>query len=199
MTLGARRIWLSAAALAFVLASVKLHHYVKVEMVPYGNLDRVSEDVGLAGGLAVGDQAPDFNATDIGGREFALPVGGRRPVLLDFWASWCVPCLRAMPALERVNKDFADRGVDVLAVNLGEDPEVVRKFVDQQEHKFRVVSDPESRVGSLFGVRALPTQVVVGPDGRIEWIRVGYSSSAEDELRAVLERLVGRVGQGEVR
>ena len=159
----------------------------------------MSEDARLPGGLAVGAQAPHFNATDLAGREFALPVGGRRPVLLDFLASWCVPCLHAMPALERVNKDYADRGVDVLAVNLGENPEVVREFVDQQKHKFRVVSDPESRVGSLFGVRALPTQVVVGPDGIIEWIRVGYSSGAEDELRAVLERLLGRVGQGEVR
>jgi len=199
MTLEARRLWLPAAALAFVLASVKLHHYVKVEMVPYGNLDTASEDAGLAGGLAVAAQAPHFTAADLGGRQFALPAGGRRPVLLDFWASWCVPCLRAMPALERVNEDFADRGVDVLAVNLGEDPEVVRKFVDEQGHTFRVVPDPQSRVGSLFGVRALPTRVVVGPDGRIEWIRVGYSSGAEDDLRAVLERLAGPGGQGEVR
>ncbi|MDE0101397.1 MAG: TlpA disulfide reductase family protein [Bryobacterales bacterium] len=104
-----------------------------------------------------------------------------------------------MPALERVNEDFADRGVDILAVNLGEDPDVVRKFVEEQGHTFCVVPDPESRVGSLFGVRSLPTQVVVGPGSRIEWIRVGYSSRAEDELRAVVERLVGPGGQGEVR
>ena len=88
-------------------------------------------------------------------------------VAADFWATWCGPCLMAMPALQEVYDDFEGRGVEFLAVNFGEDPERARRFIERKNYTFRVVLDPDQAIGKRFGVSAIPVLVVVGVDGRM--------------------------------
>ena len=114
---------------------------------------------------------------------------GHKGVVLDFWATWCGPCLRAMPDLEEVHREFAERGVVVVALNLGEDPERARSFIKRQGYTFRVGADQDRAIAERFGVRAIPTLVVVGTDGRIAWTRVGYEPNEARELRALLDQL----------
>jgi len=177
-------IW-GAAGILFALASLKIHHEVKVEMARRGLAasDRI-------GDLRVGSEAPDFSATDLQGRPVVLSeLSGSKAVVVDFWATWCAPCLESMPALQQVQEEFQERQVEIVAVNLGEDPENVRSFVERHEYTFRVVTDEDRAIGSRFGIGAIPAQVVVDTNGHLAWIQVGYDSGKESELRQLLEQL----------
>ncbi|MDE0108211.1 MAG: TlpA disulfide reductase family protein [Bryobacterales bacterium] len=177
-------LW-GAAGILFALASLKIHHEVKVEMEHRGLAasDRI-------GDLRVGSEAPDFSATDLKGRPVVLSeLRGRKAVVVDFWATWCAPCLESMPALQQVQEEFKERQVEIVAVNLGEDPGTVRGFVERHQYTFRVVADEDRAIGSRFGVAAIPAQVVVDANGLLAWVQVGYDSGKEGELRQLLEKL----------
>jgi len=174
-------VWVFLGIL-FALGSLWIHYQIKVEMPRGGSPD--------PGQFQVGNEAPDFSAPDLRGREVVLSeLQGHKVVVLDFWATWCGPCLRAMPDLEEVHREFAERGVVVVALNLGEDPERARSFIKRQGYTFRVVADQDRAIAERFGVRAIPTLVVVGTDGRIAWTRVGYEPNEARELRALLDQL----------
>ena len=176
-------IWIFG--ILFAMGSLAIHHQVKVEGTGGGS--PASDQLG---DLREGSEAPDFAATDLTGRPVVLSdFRGRKVVVLDFWATWCGPCLLAMPGLQEVHEEFGGRGVEILAVNLGEDPEQVREFLDQNGYTFPVVADPDFTIGGLFGVRGIPAQVVVNREGLVESIQVGYGPGMENDLRQLLEPL----------
>jgi peroxiredoxin len=93
-----------------------------------------------------------------------------------------------MPSLQALHDDLKDRGLEILGVNLGEDREQVQAFVQRKAYTFRVALDPEEAIGAKFGVRAIPTLVVVDKRGAVRWIHVG-AAAGEDELKKLLDRL----------
>ena len=177
-------VWIFVGIL-FAMGSAAIHYQVKVEGIGGG-----SPASGQLGDLREGSEAPDFAATDMQGREIVLSeFRGRKVVVLDFWATWCGPCLLAMPGLQEVHEEFGGRGVEILAVNLGEDPEQVQEFLDRKGYTFPVVADEYFAIGGLFGVTGIPAQVVVNRDGLVESIQVGFGPGMEDDLGQLLERL----------
>ena len=176
----------SLAAVAFTVASIWIHYEVKVNMVGRGHSgsDRL-------GGVEVGNESPDFSSIDIEGKPVVLSdFRGRRAVILDFWATWCAPCVQSMPALQKVSDEFDESGLEVIAVNLGEGLDRIERFMDRNSFTFRVVADTGQEIGKSFGVAAIPSQVVIDADGIVRWVQVGYSASKEGELRELLEGLV---------
>lgn len=185
MRLDRRKIIQVLAGILFALATIKIHYVVKVEMERSG-----SGDTGQLENVQIGSESPDFSATDLQGRKVTLSeFRDHKMVVVDFWATWCAPCVTAMPTLQEVHDKFKSREVEVLAVNLGEDPDLVRRFVERKNYTFRVVADQKRVIGNRFGVRGIPALVVINPDGRIGWTRVGYNPDRADELRQVLEHL----------
>lgn len=168
--------------LLFAIFSLWIHHQVKVVWAD-------GDTPAQTGDLEVGDTAPDFSAVDLQDRTVQLADYRDRVVVLDFWATWCGPCLIAMPDLQQVHEDFAPHGVEILAINQGEDRDRIARFIQRHAYTFRVVRDEASAIGALFGIRGLPAQLVIGTDGRIEWIHLGYSTEAAQTLRQHLERL----------
>lgn len=190
MTANARKAVTVLAGTAFAVGTVAIHYQVKVVMAPSGGAA-----VDRAGNVAVGDEAPEFSTTDLIGSRVVLSEA-RGAVVLDFWATWCGPCLVSMPDLQEVYNEYDGRGVEILAVNLGEDPGLIQEYLERHKYTFRVVADEDQAIGNLFGIRAIPTMVVIGPDRRVEWIRVGASPSTDKALRRVLDRLVDDVPAG---
>ena len=177
-------IWIFVGVL-FAMGSLAIHHQVKMEGVGGG-----SAMAGRLRNLEVGSESPDFSATDLQGRPITLSeLLDSKVVVLDFWAIWCGPCLMALPGLQEIHEEFSGQGVEILAVNLGEDPEQIQAFLDENGYTFPVVADQDLTIGGLFGVGGIPAQVVVNRDGRVESIQVGYFPGIKESLRQLLERL----------
>lgn len=137
---------------------------------------------------ATGAPAPEFSVTTLDGAQLGLADLKGQVVLLDFWATWCPPCVASLPALGRLHEQFADRGFSVLGVN--QEPEAVarvRGFVTARDLRFPVVVDP-GEISEMYGVHTLPTSFLVDQDGVIRGAWRGLVS--ESRLEAAIEALL---------
>jgi len=131
--------------------------------------------------------APDFTLEDLSGNLFSLSTMRGRAVLLDFWASWCGPCRAEMPVLERLHRQFAERGLLVVGVNVNEPRETAARFIEQHGYTFTVLLDRRLEASMLYDARALPTLVLVDAEGNVR--AYGQGTRSEAELRADLRRV----------
>ena len=123
--------------------------------------------------------APDFQLPFVDGGEMQLSALRGQPLVINFWATWCPPCRAEMPALERVQQQYASDGLIVLGVDQGETAEVVTRFArGTVKTTFPLVLDGQLQVGTLYGVRALPTTFFVDREGRIRSIKIGALDTA---------------------
>jgi thiol-disulfide isomerase/thioredoxin len=130
--------------------------------------------------------APDFQLETLNGEEVSLSDLRGKPVLLNFWATWCGPCRLEMPLLQEIYEDpgWSERGLVIIAVNLKESGATVQKFVEENNYSFAVLLDISGRVGTLYNTRYIPTTYFIDKDGIIKDIRVGaFQSRAEIEQK----------------
>lgn len=121
-----------------------------------------------------GETAPDFTLALLDGGSLTLSEKrGKEIVILDFWATWCGPCRIAMPVLSEVSKEFADKNVRLYGVNLEEDPETIRAYLDKQGLDVTVALDTDHSVAALYKVSGIPQTVIVGLDGKVAEVHVG--------------------------
>ncbi|MBK9384300.1 MAG: redoxin domain-containing protein [Planctomycetes bacterium] len=104
-------------------------------------------------------------------------------LLLEFWGTWCAPCVRAMPRIQQLHERYAERGVTVLALSY-ETPEVLEPFLKKHRYTFQSGSDPEKQVIEAYGISGWPTSVVIDAEGKV--FHVGTPYDAEHVLRAAL-------------
>lgn len=128
--------------------------------------------------LAVGDEAPDFEAELAGGGTFKLSDADGKVVLLNFWATWCGPCCEEMPAFERLYKEYDADEVQILAVNVAEPKSDLDRFIEDNGYTFPIAYDEEGIItADLYPTEGIPYTVVIGKDGTITETFVGASSA----------------------
>ncbi len=93
-------------------------------------------------------------------------------LFLNFWATWCLPCLEEMPAMTTLYQKFSDQGLAMVAIS-NEDPEVVRSFLEEHPYPFKILLDPEDTLSLRLEVVALPTTYIVDRQGRIALQQLG--------------------------
>ncbi|GAB4325331.1 MAG: hypothetical protein Kow0059_21350 [Candidatus Sumerlaeia bacterium] len=121
-----------------------------------------------------GKAAPDFTLPLLDGGRFRLSDHkGKKIVVLDFWASWCQPCVASMPAYVAATDEFKDRGVVFYAVNFRQDKRAIERFLTQQNIQPHVVLDADGKVSAQFGAPPIPLTVIVGKDGLIKRVHTG--------------------------
>ncbi len=135
-------------------------------------------------GQGEGAPAPDFTLPLLGdGRSFSLASQRGKVVVLDFWATWCPPCVKGLPTMSKVTGEYADRGVVFVAVDLQEDADHVAEFMKSKGWSFTVALDGDGEVSDLFGVSGIPHSVIIDKKGVVRHVHVGFGDAAEAEAR----------------
>lgn len=110
--------------------------------------------------------APDFRLSGLDGNITLSDYRGQY-VLINFWATWCPPCIREMPTLHAYQQAHESDGFTLLAVNVGEDEATARAFIESNNFRFPVALDVNSSVFARYGGDSLPTSFLIGPDGKL--------------------------------
>jgi len=135
--------------------------------------------------------APAFTLPLLGGGEFSPAQHQGKVVVLDFWATWCGPCIRGLPTVTKVTSEYAPKGVAFAAVNLQEQAEKVSEFMANKGWDFAVALDGDGSVADKFGVSAIPHSVIIDKKGVIRHVHVGFDPATyEEELRKELDALL---------
>ncbi|MEO2031574.1 MAG: TlpA disulfide reductase family protein [Planctomycetaceae bacterium] len=143
-----------------------------------------------AGSELIGHLAPDFELPQLDGKTFRLSEHAGRIVILDFWATWCGPCVAALPDYVDATKHFDESELVFVAVNLEESPQQIRAFLKEHELNVRVAVDGSSEVAAQYNVNGIPHSLVISPEGTIEYVHVGYDPDAGSEIQRVAEAIL---------
>jgi len=140
----------------------------------------------------VGMPAPEITTTLVDGTAFKLSQHRGKVVILDFWATWCGPCVEAMPVIADVAASMADSGVVLYAVNVGEKPKEIKEFLERLKMTLPVVMDEDGKAADAYHTEAIPQTVLIGKDGRVEVVHIGFAGLDEfkQDLNEQLKRLV---------
>ncbi len=155
----------------------------------------------LAAGVVADEirvKAPNFRATDLNGEAIVLEdLLGQGPLLIDFWATWCKPCIKELPYIQKMDHELAERGLKVLAVTI-DSPKTqsrVKPFVKGKKYDFTVVLDPTQDVfRKMQGKGSVPYVVVLDSEGYIRYRHTGYRPGDEKELEKVVLELMDEAG-----
>ena len=132
--------------------------------------------------LKIGDPPPTFALPDLDGRTVTVPADLRgKAVIVHFWADWCPFCLEEMPALESLYRQYRDKGLVIVAVNVGQSAAAARAYTQRVGISYPVVLDGESRTAKQYGVLGLPRTFFLDRKGLIKYKLLGEASA--DTLR----------------
>ena len=137
----------------------------------------------------IGKPAPDFTLQSIDGKTVKLSELKGNVLVLDFWATWCGPCVKSLPHLNEVahDKPLAEKGLKVYAVNCGDTKAKVEKFLDNHKLQLNVLLDSNDAMQKDYLVNGIPATVIVGRDGAIKKVLIGFEpGQTEKELGAAI-------------
>jgi thiol-disulfide isomerase/thioredoxin len=133
-----------------------------------------------------GKPAPAFSLSGLDGKEVSAQNLKGSVYVLDFWATWCGPCVVSLPHLEAIYKDLKPQGVKFFAVNEAEEKDVVQKFVNDTKLAIPVLLDSNGRVYDTYdSAGGLPFTVIVGKDGTV--LKAGIFTADEDQIRPIIQ------------
>jgi peroxiredoxin len=133
--------------------------------------------------------APDFTLQDVDGKTWQLSELRGRPVIVNFWATWCPPCREEMPSMQRAWEQLQAEGVVLLAINVGESADTVFQFTANYPVDFPLLLDLDSAVLNQWPVQGLPATFVVDPQGRIAYRAIGGREWDDPRLLAPVLQL----------
>jgi thiol-disulfide isomerase/thioredoxin len=176
---------MTARHFSFLVAAVVV---ALVVVVGLQLLDREPEPSGDPGaGPFPGNPAPDFTLEDLDGNEVSLTSLRGKAVYLNFWATWCPPCVKEMPSVQEVYDKYGDR-VAIYAVNVGESRAVVSEFLEENGYTLAVLLDEDKVVAHRYLVRGIPTNIFIDPRGVIVERVTGAMTTSQME-RAIEDAL----------
>ena len=116
---------------------------------------------------------------------------GGQVVLLDFWASWCVPCRYSFPWMQEMQQHYRDDGLVVIAVNLDNDEAAAKRFLDENPVDFRIVFDRDRQLARKYRVAGMPSSLLIGRDGQVISRQAGFRVKLQDRYEHELAAALG--------
>jgi len=129
----------------------------------------------------VGAAAPDFTLRTLSGSNMRLQEQRGQVVLVNFWATWCGPCRKEMPHLNRIADKYRASGLVMLGVNVDDDVRNAAEVATKLGVKFPVLLDTDKKVSRLYDLNAMPSTLVIDRNGRVRFLHRGYQDGYEDQ------------------
>lgn len=139
-----------------------------------------------------GKSAPAFSTQDIDGKEITLSDYRGKVVLLDFWASWCMPCREEFPFLVKFYRKHQKEDFIILAVNIDDKEENMRSFLTKNHatNVFPVIFDREKSIPPMYELESMPTSIFIDKKGIIRFTHTGFNDTRKDEFQEELQTLL---------
>jgi peroxiredoxin len=134
--------------------------------------------------------AKTFKLPLLAGGDFDLAQEKGKVIVLDFWATWCGPCIKSLPDMIDQMSAFDAKKVRFIGVNQAEAKEQVKTFLETRGWKMEVVLDSNQRVGQSFGVEGIPHTVIIGPDGKVAYVKTGYEPDGAKKIAEMVNKLL---------
>ena len=133
--------------------------------------------------------APDLKLPTIDGTVQLSALKGE-VVYLDFWASWCLPCKKSFPWMERMQQRYGEQGFKIVAVNLDKDKALADEFLKQNDVSFTVAFDASGSSASKYKLRGMPSSYLIGRDGKVHASHIGFRDKDKDKLEQAIKTLL---------
>jgi thiol-disulfide isomerase/thioredoxin len=159
------------------------------QLLPPGSTANVESENGPE--IMKGKKAPAIKTQLVDGKKFELSDHKGKVVILDFWASWCGPCVKGLPIMKKVCSSFDQEKVKLVAVNQGENKKTINKFLKNKNlTELTVAIDKSSSVGNSFMVKGIPQTVVIDQDGIVRFVHVGFGPDSGSQLKNEITELL---------
>jgi len=138
----------------------------------------------------IGNSAPDFSLKDLKGRNVSLSSFSGKPVLLNFWASWCPYCRKERTHLDALHKDYSDKNLVIISVSIDRSLETLKTFMEKNSAPFVILYDGQGRVASTFHVSGLPTSFLIDRNGIIKQKFTGFREWDSASSRNIIDTFI---------
>lgn len=138
--------------------------------------------------LKIGDEAPNFTLVDMQGDKHSLEEYKGQGVFLNFWGTWCKPCEREFPIIDRYYNEYKEKDIQVLAINIAESDFVVQNYIDRKGLTFPIFFDKNKSVMEAYNINPLPTTILINSEGKIEKIITGEMK--EQDIKSYMELIL---------
>jgi peroxiredoxin len=150
----------------------------------------ISATVTASLATTVGEKAPDFRLPRLTGEEVALASFQGKVTLVNFWASWCVPCRDELPALQKIYDKYRDRPFEIVGINLDKQRKNAHTSVERYGLNFTVLHDPNSTVIRRYQGKAMPCSYLIDQNGVIREVFNGFSTKKQARMETAIEQLL---------
>ncbi|MBV9960524.1 MAG: TlpA family protein disulfide reductase [Acidobacteria bacterium] len=142
----------------------------------------------------IGQEMPAFSVRTLDGAQVSLADLKGKVVLINFWATWCPPCLTEMPRLEKeVWQKFKSDEFALVAVAREQTEDEIREFLQDKKYTFPMASDPEREIYKMFASEGIPRSYVVSPEGKILFQSVGYEEREFDQMKELIKKELKKI------
>jgi peroxiredoxin len=145
---------------------------------------------GAAAATAVGANAPDFTLRTLNGPNMRLQEQRGKVVLVNFWATWCGPCRKEMPHLNRIASKYKSAGLVMMGVNVDDDVRKAAEVAEKLNVNFPVLLDTDKTVSKLYDLNAMPSTMVIDRSGKVRFLHRGYQDGYEDTYDQQIRELL---------
>lgn len=180
-----KKILLPALLLSLVLIGL----YISLVLFKEPPTNRQNEATAPLTRLEHEIAAPDFKLADLDGETHSLASYQGKPLIINFWATWCPPCRAELPSMNRAWQKIKGEGINMIAVNVGESEDTVFAFMGQYPIDFTVLLDETGEIINQWPIKGLPTTFVLNKEGKLVYRAIGGRAWDSDELLNMVRQL----------
>ncbi|MRW86436.1 redoxin domain-containing protein [Pseudoduganella sp. FT26W] len=142
--------------------------------------------------LEKGAPAPQFDLPGVDGAIKLAKLQGK-VVYVDFWASWCGPCRQSFPWMNEMQAKYGAKGLQIVGVNVDAKSDDARQFLTATPARFAIAFDPQGATPRNYGIKGMPSSVLIGPDGKVLLEHSGFREADRAELESKIQSALGAV------